>query len=481
MRIPLTDRLNEPRAGRVHRHGLEPPLGDFRIDQHDLGTVRFGESLDEIVRPVEWLDREPPPARGQRSRQQLGERTGSRPLQRCGRVMPRAVGFAVGLTAPGIVIAMRTGIPSFGGHVDPAAEGAEAVVNDHDLLVMRGTGGCALSSLVWMRGNPRAPHCRADQTRLKQRRLRGRLAPWNLRRWVTPAGTRHALPAPLHEPSMSDSSQIKSTVADHVVKRLSAWDVTRVFGYPGDGINGATGALHREERDGEHAPIDFIQVAHEELAGLMAVAHAKFTGRLASCMVTGGPGAIHLLNGLYDAKLDHQPVVAIVGQTALVGAGGSAQQETNLAAILQDVASAYCVTVSTPEQVNHAIDRAFRTTLSGRCVAVVVIPHEVQKEAAIEVPTREHAHQHSAPGFTAPRSRCQVMLTWPARPSYSMSDRGWRFSSVLAPSRRPTRSRRSQTVSAPCRQGAARQGRAAGRPALRHRLHRLAARPPATR
>ena len=193
------------------------------------------------------------------------------------------------------------------------------------------------------------------------------------------------------------------SVADHVVKRLAAWNVRRVFGYSGDGINGVMGALHRAERTPDGALIDFVQAAHEELAGLMAVAHAKFTGEVGVCMVTGGPGAIHLLNALYDAKLDHQPVVAIVGQSALAGAGGSAQQETNLAAILQDVASAYCVTISKPEQVSHAIDRAFRAALGQRSVAVIILPHDVQQELAVEAPSCEHAHQHSAPGFAAPR------------------------------------------------------------------------------
>ena len=149
-----------------------------------------------------------------------------------------------------------------------------------------------------------------------------------------------------------------TTVADHIVKRLAAWNVRHVFGYSGDGINGVMGVLHRAERNPDAASIDFIQAAHEELAGLMAVAHAKFTGEAGVCMVTGGPGAIHLLNALYDAKLDHQPIVAFVGQSALAGAGGSVQQETNLAAILQDVASAYCVIVAKSEQVSHAVDRA---------------------------------------------------------------------------------------------------------------------------
>src|SRR5439155_2983069 len=123
------------------------------------------------------------------------------------------------------------------------------------------------------------------------------------------------------------------TTSDFLVKRLGEWGVRRVYGYPGDGINGVMGALDRA------GTIDFIQVRHEEMAALMACAHAKFTGEPGVCMATSGPGAIHLLNGLYDAKLDHQPVVAIVGQSSRLAIGGSYQQEVDLQNLFKDVAS----------------------------------------------------------------------------------------------------------------------------------------------
>ena len=188
------------------------------------------------------------------------------------------------------------------------------------------------------------------------------------------------------------------TVSDFVLARLGQWGVRRLFGYPGDGINGVMGALNRA---GDR--FEFVQVAHEELAGLMATAHAKFTGEVGVCVSTSGPGAIHMLNGLSDAKLDHQPVVAIVGQTAFAGVGGSTQQETNLRALMQDVASSYLEVVSKPEQLAHVVDRAFRAALGNRTVAAVILPHDVQREPAVTSPGHEHGHQHSAPGFTPSR------------------------------------------------------------------------------
>src|SRR5437764_13543580 len=136
------------------------------------------------------------------------------------------------------------------------------------------------------------------------------------------------------------------TVSDHLLQRLEAWGVRRIFVYPGDGINGIMGALRRANEGNGGERFDVVQVAHEELAGLMATAHAKFTGEVGVCLATSGPGAIHLLNGLYDAKLDHQPVVAIVGQQAFAGVGGSTQQETNLHSLLKDVAAEYIETMS---------------------------------------------------------------------------------------------------------------------------------------
>src|SRR6202042_1753094 len=121
-------------------------------------------------------------------------------------------------------------------------------------------------------------------------------------------------------------------VGDFVVERLHAWGVRRIYGYPGDGINGVIGALQRADK------IEFVQVRHEEMAAFMAVAHAKFTGELGVCLATGGPGATHLITGLYDAKLDHVPVLAIVGQTESTARGASYQQELNLDRAFADVA-----------------------------------------------------------------------------------------------------------------------------------------------
>src|SRR3954464_6769164 len=192
------------------------------------------------------------------------------------------------------------------------------------------------------------------------------------------------------------------TVSDHLLDLLTAWKVRRVFGFPGDGINGILGAMQRVGKK-EPDRFDFVQVAHEELAGLMATAHAKFTGEVGVCLATSGPGAIHMLNGLYDAKLDHQPVVAIVGQQAFAGVGGSAQQETNLRSVLADVASSYLEVVAKPEQLRHVVNRAFRAAIGGRTVAAVILPHDVQREDAVEEPPHEHGRQHSAAGYAPPR------------------------------------------------------------------------------
>src|SRR6266852_5628978 len=145
------------------------------------------------------------------------------------------------------------------------------------------------------------------------------------------------------------------TTSDFLVRRLSEWGVRRVYGYPGDGINGVMGALDRA-----NGKIDFVQVRHEEMAAFMACAHAKFTGEVGVCLATSGPGAIHLLNGLYDAKLDHAPVVAIVGQSARTAIGGSYQQEVDLQSLFKDVAHEYVHTCMTAESLPLLIDRAVR-------------------------------------------------------------------------------------------------------------------------
>jgi pyruvate dehydrogenase (quinone) len=166
------------------------------------------------------------------------------------------------------------------------------------------------------------------------------------------------------------------TVGDQVLARLREWGVEQVFAYPGDGINGLVAAFGRA---GDRPA--FIQSRHEEMSAFQAVGYAKFSGRVGVCMATSGPGAIHLLNGLYDAKLDHVPVVAIVGQTERSAMGGSYQQEVDLQALFKDVASEYLVEVNVPEQLPLAIDRAIRTALSRRAPTAVIIPSDLQTEA----------------------------------------------------------------------------------------------------
>src|ERR1039458_10156183 len=152
---------------------------------------------------------------------------------------------------------------------------------------------------------------------------------------------------------------MSETVGDFLVKRLGEWGVRRIYGYPGDGINGIMGALDRAKDK-----MRFIQVRHEEMAAFMACAHAKFTGEVGVCLAASGPGAIHLLNGLYDAKMDHQPVVAIVGQQARAALGGSYQQEVDLLSLFKDVAHEYVHMATVPGQIRHLIDRAIRIALS---------------------------------------------------------------------------------------------------------------------
>src|SRR5438046_4307659 len=144
-------------------------------------------------------------------------------------------------------------------------------------------------------------------------------------------------------------------VADYLLQRLHENGVRRIYGYPGDGINAIIGALERHEDK-----IEFVQVRHEEMAAFMACAHAKWTGEVGVCLATSGPGAIHLLNGLYDAKLDHAPVLAIVGQQSQLAIGGHYQQEVDLVSLFKDVASDYTVYVTDPAQMRHAVDRAMR-------------------------------------------------------------------------------------------------------------------------
>jgi pyruvate dehydrogenase (quinone) len=186
---------------------------------------------------------------------------------------------------------------------------------------------------------------------------------------------------------------MSTTVADEICNRLHEWGINRIYGYPGDGINGLLGALERAEDR-----IQFVQVRHEEMAAFEACAHAKFTGEVGVCTATSGPGAIHLLNGLYDAKLDHQPVVAIVGQTYVRAMGGDYQQEVNLLQLYSDVASAYCQQVNDPASVHHMLDRALRIAMDQRTVTCVILPGDVQEMEAKAQPRASHSI-HSGVGY----------------------------------------------------------------------------------
>ncbi|PYC87612.1 thiamine pyrophosphate-requiring protein [Streptomyces tateyamensis] len=172
-------------------------------------------------------------------------------------------------------------------------------------------------------------------------------------------------------------------VSDYLLQRLREWEVEYVFAYPGDGINGLLAAWGRA---GDQPR--FIQARHEEMAAFQAVGYAKFSGRVGVCAATSGPGAIHLLNGLYDAKLDHVPVVAIVGQTARSAMGGSYQQEVDLLSLYKDVASEFCEMVTVPEQLPNVLDRAMRVAATRHAPTAVIIPADVQE---LDYSAPEHA------------------------------------------------------------------------------------------
>ncbi len=188
------------------------------------------------------------------------------------------------------------------------------------------------------------------------------------------------------------------TVSDQIVARLTDWGVRRIYGYPGDGINGVIGAIRRAGNQPE-----FIQVAHEELAGFMACAHAKYSGEVGVCLATSGPGAIHLLNGMYDARGDHQPLVAIIGQQPRAALGGHFQQEVDLLSLCKDVARDFVEMATDPAQVRHLIDRAFRIAQAQRVVTCVILPHDVQLLPAVEELPQEHGSIPSGVGYSAPR------------------------------------------------------------------------------
>ena len=188
-----------------------------------------------------------------------------------------------------------------------------------------------------------------------------------------------------------------STVGDFFWERLHAWGVRVVFGYPGDGINGLLGAMNRAK-----GKIKLVQVRHEEMAAFMASAYAKFTGQLGVCMATSGPGATHLITGMYDARLDHMPLLAIAGQQARGALGGQYQQEVDLPSVYKDVAGAFVVQASVAPQVRHLLDRAIRIARGERRVAAIIFPNDLQDEPYVE-PPRAHGTVHSGIGFTAPK------------------------------------------------------------------------------
>ncbi|HEX7003086.1 MAG TPA: thiamine pyrophosphate-requiring protein [Trueperaceae bacterium] len=184
-------------------------------------------------------------------------------------------------------------------------------------------------------------------------------------------------------------------VSDFLLARLTQWGIRRIYGYPGDGINGIMGALDRA--NGMPA---FVRTSHEEMAAFMACAHSKFSGEVGVCLATSGPGAIHLLNGLYDAKMDHQSVVAIVGQQARMALGGHSQQEVDLLNLFKDVAGEYVHMATDPAQIRHLVDRSVRIARSERTVTCLIVPKDVQELEAVEVPPRKHGAVHSGVGHS---------------------------------------------------------------------------------
>ena len=187
------------------------------------------------------------------------------------------------------------------------------------------------------------------------------------------------------------------TVSDFLIQRLNEWGIRRIYGFPGDGINGIIGAIGRA---GDK--VDYIQVRHEEMSAFMACAHSKFTGEVGVCLATSGPGAVHLLNGLYDAKMDHQSVVAIVGQQARMAMGGNYQQEVDLLALFKDVAGDYVHMATVAPQLRHLVDRAVRIAKAERTVTCIIVPNDLQ-EVAYEEPSRIHGTLFSGVGFCKPR------------------------------------------------------------------------------
>ena len=208
----------------------------------------------------------------------------------------------------------------------------------------------------------------------------------------------------------SQEAVMSQLVADYILARLREWGVHRIYGYPGDGINALLGAFDRAGGDPE-----LIQVRHEEMAAFMACAHAKFTGEVGVCLATSGPGAIHLLNGLYDAKLDHAPVVAIVGQQARAALGGDYQQEVDLVTLFKDVAGEYVQMATVPGQIRHLVDRAFRIALAERTVTCLIVPNDLAARRR-STSRRTRTARSTRPPATRRRASCPPTPTSDARP-----------------------------------------------------------------
>ena len=196
---------------------------------------------------------------------------------------------------------------------------------------------------------------------------------------------------------------MSETVGDFLVRRLTEWGIKRIFGFPGDGINGILGAMNRAKIGTPEGKIEYVQVRHEEMSAFMACAHSKFTGEVGVCLATSGPGAVHLLNGLYDAKMDHQSVVAIVGQQARRSLGSHYQQEIDLTGLFKDVAAEYVMQASVPEQVRTMVDRAIRIAKAERTVTCIVIPNDLQELDMVEEGPRSHGTIYTGVGYSAPR------------------------------------------------------------------------------
>ena len=257
-------------------------------------------------------------------------------------------------------------------------------------------------------------------------------------------------------------------VADVLLARLREWEVRQVFGYPGDGINGLLAAWGRADNDPQ-----FVQARHEEMAAFEATGYAKFSGRVGVCAATSGPGAIHLLNGLYDAKLDHVPVVAIVGQTERSAMGGAYQQEVDLLSLFKDVCSDYVQMCTVPQQLPNLLDRAIRIALAERAPTCLIFPSDVL-ELPYEPPGHAFKQVPSSLGVAPPRPSRRTTPPCRPRPTSSTRAARSRCSSARARAAASTSSPRLRPAGRRGGEGAAGQGRAARRPALRHRLDRAA-------